>query len=95
MFNVLYCIVVTIRPVYRKFVLPSRKSLEIIINKKNKKLLLSNLNCVIAMVAPTTSDRSNWSLVGHCRCLQNSQRLHVVVIMLISTQSYYYKFSLI
>ena len=28
---------VTIRPVYSKFVLPSRKSLEIIINKKKKK----------------------------------------------------------
>ena len=37
MFNVLYCLVVTIRPVYSKFVLPSRKSLEIMINKKNKK----------------------------------------------------------
>ena len=31
-FNVMYCIVVTIRPVYRKFVLPSRKSIEIMIN---------------------------------------------------------------
>ena len=28
----------TIRPVYSKFVLPSQKSLEIIINKKNKKI---------------------------------------------------------
>ena len=48
MFNVLYCIVVTIRPVYRKFVLPSRKSLEIIINKNKNK----NKNEQITSVGP-------------------------------------------
>ena len=31
--------IVTTRPVYSKFVLPSRKSLEIIINKKKKMFL--------------------------------------------------------
>ena len=34
--------IVTIRPVYSKFVLPARKSLEIIINKKKYIYILKN-----------------------------------------------------